>query len=59
MMRDINDRVGHYLFALAVIYSLRGRGVGHGTGAARLSQRHHVGRRHGAGLLRAVRRRRR
>ena len=56
MMRDINERVGHYLFSLAVIYAVR-RGAGDGgAGAARPSQRDDVGRADGHRLLRALRR---
>ena len=44
MMRDINDRVGHYLFSLAVIYTGVALAVDGRAGAARPAQRDDVGR---------------
>ncbi len=55
-MRDINDRVGHYLFTLAVIYAGVAACCDGRAGGAGLSQRHHLGRPDGHRGLRAVHR---
>ena len=56
VMRDINERVGHYLFSLAVIYAGVAAVATAGAGAAGLPQCHHVGRADGHRELRAVHR---
>ena len=56
MMRDINERVGHYLFSLAVIYSLASLLATVALALLGLPNAMMWGVLHGRGLVRAVRR---